>query len=327
MRCRKCGQQANVNMRQHKLALCRDHYLQWVPEQTERFINKYKMFNRDDRVLLAVSGGKDSLALWDILTRLGYSVDGLYIELGIDGGIGYGQRSHTCVRNFADEHDVHMIVVDVQSEYGASIPELAHLTRRGKGKPCSVCGMSKRYIMNRVARDEGYAVLATGHNLDDETAVLFQNTMHWQTDYLARQGPALPALGSGFVRKVKPLCRFYEREMAAYVLLRGIQYMYAECPFSVGANSIYYKEVLGRLEEDRPGAKLQFYLSFLQAREGGFFGSTIDGEQLKVCESCGQPTTAPGECAFCRMWATARNRKLRLGGGTLDPIVGQSNGG
>jgi hypothetical protein len=79
MRCRKCGHKAAINMRQHKLALCREHFMRWVPEQTERFIEKYKMFARGERLLLAVSGGKDSLALWDILLRLGFAADGLYI--------------------------------------------------------------------------------------------------------------------------------------------------------------------------------------------------------------------------------------------------------
>jgi predicted PP-loop superfamily ATPase len=89
MKCRKCGEKASVNMRQHKLALCKEHYLEWVPEQTERFIKKYGMFSRDEKVLVAVSGGKDSLALWDILVKLGYQADGLYLGLGIDGGVDY----------------------------------------------------------------------------------------------------------------------------------------------------------------------------------------------------------------------------------------------
>jgi hypothetical protein len=67
MKCKKCGNKASVNMRQHKLALCKEHYLEWVPEQTERFIKKYGMFTHEERILVAVSGGKDSLALWDIL--------------------------------------------------------------------------------------------------------------------------------------------------------------------------------------------------------------------------------------------------------------------
>ncbi len=44
-------------MRQHKLALCRDHYLEWLPEQTQRFIEKYAMFGPQARLLVAVSGG------------------------------------------------------------------------------------------------------------------------------------------------------------------------------------------------------------------------------------------------------------------------------
>ena len=87
MRCRKCGQKAVINMRQHRLALCKEHYLEWLPEQAQRFIKKYHMFTPDNRLLVAVSGGKDSLALWDVLWRLGYQADGLYINLGIDGGI------------------------------------------------------------------------------------------------------------------------------------------------------------------------------------------------------------------------------------------------
>ena len=86
-------------MRQHKLALCKEHYLEWIPEQTERFIKKYEMFTHYEKVLVAVSGGKDSLALWEILTRLDYQADGLYIGLGIDGGFGYSSESHWPARS------------------------------------------------------------------------------------------------------------------------------------------------------------------------------------------------------------------------------------
>lgn len=82
MRCRKCGQKAVINMRQHRLSLCKEHYLEWIPEKTERFIKKYQMFTHNERLLLAVSGGKDSLALWDVLWRLGYQIDGIIYQLG-----------------------------------------------------------------------------------------------------------------------------------------------------------------------------------------------------------------------------------------------------
>jgi uncharacterized protein (TIGR00269 family) len=291
-------------MRQHKLALCKSHYLDWLPEQVERAIHKYRMFTHQEKILVAVSGGKDSLSLWDILGRLGYQADGLYIGLGIDGGVDYSHESRRLAEQFASQHGLTLNVVDVSVEYGETIPELAERTHRGREKPCSVCGLSKRHIMNRIARERGYDVLVTGHNLDDEAAVLFGNTLHWIGPYLIRQAPVLEADQPGLVRKAKPLCRMYEREMAAYALLQGIEYIYDECPYAEGSTSIYYKEVLNKMESDNPGTKLAFYLSFLQAKQAGLFSPKVDEriEFIHSCPTCGQPTTAPGECAFCRMF-------------------------
>ena len=105
-------------------------------------------------------------------------------------------------------------------------------------------------------------MVATGHNLDDEAAVLFGNTLRWNVEYLGRQLPVLPG-GDGFVRKVKPLVRLSEREMAAYCVLRGIDYIVEECPMADGNRHIGYKEALNAIEERSPGAKHAFYFEFL----------------------------------------------------------------
>lgn len=302
MRCRKCQERAVYNMRQHKLALCKKHYLEWFLAQTEKTIHSYQMFNRSDPVLVAVSGGKDSLALWDCLWQLGYKADGLYIDLGIDGEGEYSKRCREAVERFAKERGLHLYIESISERYGKSLPELADRSFRGKDKPCSVCGLVKRYVMNRAALEHGYQVVATGHNLDDEVAVLLSNVLSWQVGYLARQGPVLLER-EGLARKVKPLVRFYERDTTAYSLLRGIKYIYDECPFAQGATSIEHKQLLSQLEDRRPGTKLRFYLGFLQLKEENFFqAAQKEAEQeLHPCESCGQPTTAPGYCAFCRL--------------------------
>ncbi|MBK8823591.1 MAG: adenine nucleotide alpha hydrolase family protein [Anaerolineales bacterium] len=276
-----------------------EHYLQWIPEQTARFIKKYEMFTPNEKILVAVSGGKDSLSLWDILVRLGYQVDGLYLGLGIDGGINYSHESQRLAEKFANENNLKLHVVDIEKEYGHSIPVLSASSHRGHGKPCAVCGLAKRHEMNRIARDLGYDVLATGHNLDDEAAVLFGNTLTWSGDYLLRQGPVL-AGAEGLARKVKPLCRFYEREMTAYAIARGIEYIYDECPFADGSQSIFYKESLNLLETARPGAKLIFYLSFLEAKKGGnlFIEKNLGHAHLHPCPRCGQPTSTPDFVRF-----------------------------
>lgn len=301
MKCRTCGSKAVVNMKQHKLALCQMHFLEWIPNQTERFIKKYEMFTHFDRILVAVSGGKDSLSLWDILTRLGYHADGVYIDLGIGGEGGYSERSKQLCLDFSQKNDLTLHVVDVKQEYGESVIQLIQHSSRGQKKPCSVCGLTKRHIMNMASNKNGYDALVTGHNLDDEVAVLFANTLYWEGDFLIRQAPVLPA-ANGFARKVKPLCRFSEKEMAAYAVLRGIDYIYEECPFAIGSSTIYYKQTLNQLEHDNPGEKLRFYLHFLKAKKNGLFAQERIGKQeLHDCIQCGLPTSIEGKCSFCRM--------------------------
>ncbi len=303
MRCRKCQVQAAIHMRQHRLALCPQHYLEWFGEQTERMIEKYRMFSPQERILVAVSGGKDSLSLWDVLSRLGYAVDGLYINLGIQSEEDYSNSSEGFARQFAQERGLSLRVVNVAETTGRTIPQLAERTGWGKDRPCGVCGIVKRHVMNQAALENGYDVLATAHNLDDEAAFLMQNTFQWQTDFLRRQAPVLEA-GKGLVRKVKPFCRFYERETAAYALLSGIPYIEEECPHATGSKQLFYKGLLNKLENDHPGTKLQFYVGFLNARDQGLFQPARPVNQqegLHLCPNCGQPTTKDGLCSYCRI--------------------------
>jgi uncharacterized protein (TIGR00269 family) len=149
-----------------------------------------------------------------------------------------------------------------------------------------------------VAYEGGFAALATGHNLDDEAATLLQNTLRWEMGYLGRQAPMLPSTHPRLARKVKPLCRMTERETASYAIVQNIDYIYEECPHASRATSIFHKELLNQLEARSRGAKLCFYLNFLKARE---FLEVRD-VNLESCARCGQPTTAPEVCAFCRLW-------------------------
>ena len=302
MKCAQCREKAVIQMRHHRLALCRPHYLDWFVDQTGRTIEKYHMFHRGHKLLVAVSGGKDSLALWDVLWRLGYTADGLYIHLGITGEDDYSTRSEQYARDFAAERGLQLKIINLQETYGGTTPSLAARTHQGKQRPCGVCGLVKRHVMNANAAQYGYDVLVTGHNLDDEASVLFSNSMTWTVDSLRRQAPVLEE-APGLARKAKPLCRFYERETAAYALLRGIEYIEEECPFAVGNRTLYFKEILNRLEAEHPGTKYNYYMAFLHARKNGLFAATAAEEvgDMHRCPVCGQPTTSTERCAFCRL--------------------------
>jgi uncharacterized protein (TIGR00269 family) len=276
-----------------------------------RAVHQFRMIEPDERILVAVSGGKDSLALWDLLVRLGYRADGLYLGLGIGD---YSDESGDYTRAFASSRGLDLIEVDLREHYGFDVPTGAKAAKR---VPCSACGLSKRHLFNQAAVDGGYDVVATGHNLDDEAAVLFGNVLRWSVDYLARQAPVLPAR-NGFPRKVKPLVRLAEREMAAYCVVRGIDYQVEECPMAKGNRHLGYKEALNTIEAQSPGSKAAFYFEFLDKAAHRFnAGFADDQEALLACERCGAPT--PVEvCAFCRLVekATAAPANRRI------PVVG-----
>jgi uncharacterized protein (TIGR00269 family) len=257
------------------------------------------MFTRDEAVLVAVSGGKDSLALWDVLIDEGYRTTGLYLDLGI---FDYSVESRAKCEKFAAARGVPLIVSTVRDEVGAPVPIIKEVTRR---PPCSGCGLSKRYLMNKAALDHGYPVVATGHNLDDEAATLFGSVMHWQTDALPRQSPALPSTHPKLVRRVKPLYRLSERETAAFAFLRKIDYIVEECPFAKGATSIAHKEILSRMEDASPGAKHNFLFGFLDRARPAF--ERAESVELHECARCGQVTTGT-ICAFCKLADQVKRR-------------------
>lgn len=298
MKCRRCREPAIIDIRRHNAAFCADCFLHHCREQVRRAIDEYDMIEPGERVLVAVSGGKDSLALWDLLVTLGYEADGLYLGLGIGD---YSGESGRYVREFARTRDLVLHEVDLPADHGFDIPGAAQVTRRA---PCGACGLSKRHLFNATALEHGYPAVATGHNLDDEAAVLLGNVLRWETGYLGRQYPVLPT-EDGFAKKVKPLVRMGEREMAAYCVVRGIDYQVEECPMAAGNRHLGYKEVLNALEDRSPGSKAAFVGGFF-ARGHERFEGERESVELAPCPSCGAPTTTGTTCAFCSLRGRAQ---------------------
>lgn len=303
MKCRMCGGKAEVHLRSHNISLCREDFVRFFHRRLLRTVNRFGMFGPGDRILVAVSGGKDSLGLLHALKKLGYDVTGYHLHLGIDG---YSDRSLEKVEKFAEREGVEVKVERVGDVLGCTIAEASRRLRR---PTCSICGTVKRYLFNRAARD--YDVLATGHNLDDEAATLLGNILHWQEGYLGRQGPVLEE-EEGFTKKVKPLSFNSEYETAAYAFFEGIDYIVEGCPYARGATSIFYKGVLNRIEEEMPGTKIRFLDGFYSFRRKHIRPPEVS---LRPCPECGYPTT--GEiCNFCKLKA-----RLQSGRTTLSPAV------
>ena len=248
MKCRSCRQPAVIEVRRHNAGFCHPCFVRHCRDQVARTVEHFDMIGTGDRVLVAVSGGKDSLALWDLLLDSGVAADGLYLGLGIGD---YSGSSREYARGFAGASGGPAGRGRPAGRLRLRHPDGAKAARRA---PCSACGLSKRHLFNQAALDGGYDVLATGHNLDDEAAVLFGNVLRWD---LRLPGPPVSraAGGNGFVRKVKPLVRLGERETAAYCVLQGIDYIVEECPMAAGNRHLGYKEALNGSRRRRRGRR------------------------------------------------------------------------
>ena len=292
MKCRRCGDVAQVALPSHHTGFCGPCFQTYFLRQVERGIHDHRQFAKEDKLLLAVSGGKDSLGLLLALKELGYTVTALHIDLAIPVS---SPNARSTVEAFCRTHGVDCHVLETAGK-GLPIPEVKKRVTR---PICSVCGKIKRHWFNRFAHENGYGVLATGHNLDDEVARLFANTLRWDQAYLAGQGPVSEAEGK-FVKKVKPLCRLTEYETAVWCFLKGIDHVLAPCPYSGGASFTGHKKLLAALEEKSPGMKMQFYENFLKSGKPAFEALERSAPALNECGRCGYPTSQE-VCGVCRI--------------------------
>jgi len=91
--------------------------------------------------------------------------------------------------------------------------------------------------------------------------------------------------------------------MAAYAILSGIDYVYDECPYSIGAKSLLYKDLLNKVEDESPATKLAFMKGYLKRAEKEKSHRMEEGEPGKtVCEVCGYPSYGQ-QCNFCLLAA------------------------
>jgi uncharacterized protein (TIGR00269 family) len=240
-------------------------------------------------LLAAVSGGKDSLALWAVLQELGYEVKGLYLDLGIED---FSDASAGAVAEFARNRNLPWVRHHIKDITGYSIPEIKKRTRR---KICSLCGLLKRQILNRMAVLEGYRHVVFGHNLDDEAGRMMGNLMRHRTQYFEKQYPYLPSDHPRMPAKAKPLYRVEAWEIRLYCAMEGITPVQLTCPLSKGATSHAFKDALDFLEKRMPGTKRDFLFTYLDHRK-----PPVQNPNIGSCSKCGEPAFAE-LCSVCNL--------------------------
>ncbi len=295
VKCSICGGKAVAIIHYARLRLCRKHFLEFVEKKVERTIKRYRLIGEGDRVVVAVSGGKDSSTLATILSKLssklGFKLYFLYIDLGINV---YSEENKRKVIELSRKTGIPLIIVNVRELLSVSVPELALRIRR---PVCSVCGVVKRYIMNAVAVELKANALAMGHNLDDMAAYILKEFFNQNLNQISKLGPKTETIEGLAVGRIRPLYEVYERESLLYALLSGTPFLPDECPHvRRGTMEFKLKELLDGLEESFPGVKIGFMRRI--ARNVDSYPKL--SQKLTRCKACG--LIASGElCSFCKM--------------------------
>ncbi len=273
--------------------MCAECFIDDIKSRVLNEVRKYHMFNYNDRLLLALSGGKDSYTLLD--TILGIHEASKLGVITISEGIqGYSRDEDVVwIMSRCRDLGIDIVRVSFKEAVGYTLFELVNMSKVSDidVSPCTFCGMIRRRIINRYARELGYDRVLTAHNLDDESQTAFINILRADLSRLIQSHPGGPKLSDLFVRRVKPLRKVYEWESALYAYLKGFKFQEAECPYITTEPTLRAKvrDYFRRLEALEPGVLLRF-LNFIDDLVSKFIDESLKIPSLPLCKLCGEPT-------------------------------------
>jgi len=292
-RCRK--ENAIINIRYANQRLCKDCFNEFFINRVRRTVESFKMFKPDERVAVAVSGGKDSVALLHAL-KLAFpkqDIYAFYINLGIRY---YSDHLQKKVIELAESLKVPLEIYDLRDE-GYTIDDFM-LTKYGK-KMCSVCGTIKRNIFTKLAMKVKADAVATGHNLDDTVSTMLSLFFAGDFEGIARLKPVLKPLIQGQPRKIKPLITTPEVEDLYYVALNELPVQECGCPHGEFTPIKGIKRYLDMMEEEQPDIKFRL-LSVFRKKFIPLIDKRKETEEKVVeCKICGMPSSNE-ICSKCR---------------------------
>lgn len=271
--------------------------------KVNKAVKDFSMFHREERLLLALSGGKDSVALLFFLKKLNFKVEALHIDLGIEN---FSKESWAVCRQVCDHLDVPLHYVSSAQEKSLAVDNIPVMYQ---GNECAICGSLKRQLFNAFALENHFDVLLVAHNMDDEAVMLFANNKNWDFSYLKKSYP-LVAAQKGFVRRAKPLvyCREKELQIVGEEIFSAHNFkkITSSCTYAKAGSRLRYTKIFDSIAKEYPNFLTEYYKNFLK-NYSVIENIVQDNIVLQPCEQCGELTVA----SLCRICAV-KQKKWRV---------------
>jgi len=300
--CARCGGAPFFTRRYSGETLCSECFRESIVDKTRRTVSKYKMIGPGDRVAVAVSGGKDSLALLKVLSELYRHRRNQIVAISVDEGVaGYRDEALEHARSVIGELGIEHTVVSYKEMFGFSLDEALDWKDDRDVSSCSFCGVFRRRAIDEVAATVRASVVATAHNLDDCVQTFMMNLMHGDVARLGWLDPTY--FDDSFpVRRVKPFMEIYEEEVALYAYQNGVPFQSVSCPYMHEGLRSEVRDYLNMMEANHPGIKNVLLRSGLDVIS--HYARASDKDSVP-CSSCGKPSSN-GLCNVCKMKAEIR---------------------
>lgn len=265
-------------------------------EQKVRQTLKKINLDKNKKILIAMSGGKDSALTAYLLKKFGYNIEGFHIYLGMGN---YSKKCLSAVKELCEQLGIKLYLYDIKKEMGNSMCYIrtAIQTGHGKGlKNCAICGVIKKWIMNREARRLKFKKIATGHNLDDEVQTFLMNILKGSPQLSVNSGAITKNISDKkFITRIKPLFYIAEEDIKKYAKSKKLPTVFEKCPCLLDS---YRKEV-------------RKFTNFLTTKEKENIMKNFDTlsekiqklkteDKLNYCEICGEPSRNK-ICKMCQM--------------------------
>lgn len=265
----------------------------------QKTITKYKLLKNGEKVVVAASGGKDSTTVLHLLNKFGYEPEALIVDLLIGE---WSKKNLENLTKFCKKENIPLHIVSIREELGFSMCYIREIAKEKlKLSHCATCGILRKWLINRKARELGFNVVATGHNLDDETQTIIMNALKGRFDLNSGLGPKAGITDScelGFVPRIKPLYFCLEKDIEAYSRSHNFPVLYERCPCSIGAQRREIRAMLDRIERTKPEIKRKIIEKFLRMLPK--LKERESKRAITKCKICGEPSRGD-VCNACKI--------------------------
>lgn len=298
--CVKCSKRAVVSPAYGPHRFCKEHFLEFFEKRVRKTVRENKLVRDREKIVVAYSGGKDSAVTLYLMNKIfGKSnpVEALLIDEGIPK---YRDRALKIAEDNCKKWGVEFKRVYFDKEFDFDMIKVMKQTGPKKiiGSTCAYCGVLRRQLMNKYAKQMKAAKLATGHNLDDESQSTLMNVMDADMTRFFRLGPITPGT-RGMVPRIKPLYSSPEKEIVAFAKMAGIKYFEEQCcPFKWQAKRNDFRQMVEDFEAKYPGMMFSTVRFLKQVKE--LAGKKISGKKVSLCEKCGELCSGK-VCKACKM--------------------------